>query len=58
MIDGFSFAENDRISVGDGVNLFFEQARDDLLIRGDGIETRLLDVDKGEFLAAELIILA
>ena len=58
VIDGFSFAENDRISVGDGVNLFFEQARDDLLIRGDGIETRLLDVDKGEFLAAELIILA
>ena len=58
VIDGFSFAENDRISVGDGVNLFFEQARDDLVIRGDGIETRLLDVGKGEFLAAELIILA
>ena len=55
MIDGFSFAENDRISVADGVELSFKQVGDDLLITADGIHTTLKDVDKGEFLAADVI---
>ncbi|KZR67931.1 calcium-binding protein [Prochlorococcus sp. MIT 1303] len=55
VIDGFSFAENDRISVADGVDLSFKQVGDDLLLTADGIHTTLLDVDKGEFLAADVI---
>ena len=55
MIIGFSFAENDRISVGDGVVLSMTQVGDDLLLTADGIHTTLLDVDKGEFLAADVI---
>ncbi|WP_236069635.1 calcium-binding protein [Prochlorococcus marinus] len=51
----FSFAENDRISVGDGVLCSLRQAGDDLSIRADGIHTTLLDVDKDEFLAADVI---
>ena len=52
---GFSFAEADRISVGDRVDLCFKQVGDDLLITADGIHTILLDVDKDEFLAADCI---
>jgi len=56
VIIGFSFAENDRISVEDGVDhLSFRQVGDDLLITADGIHTTLLDVDKDEFLAADVI---
>ena len=52
---GFSFAEYDRISVADGVELSFEQVGDDLSLTADGIHTTLRDVDKGEFLAADVI---
>ena len=52
---GFSFAEADRISVGDRVDLSLKQVGDDLLITADGIHTILLDVDKDEFLAADCI---
>ena len=31
------------------------QVGDDLLLTADGIHTTLLDVDKGEFLAADVI---
>ena len=55
MIIGFSFAENDRISVGNGVELSMTQVGDDLLLIADGIHTTLLDVDKDEFLAADCI---
>ena len=55
VIIGFSVAENDRISVADGVELSLTQVGDDLLLRADGIHTTLLDVDKGEFLAADVI---
>ena len=55
VIDGFSFAENDRISVGDGVQLSWTQVGDDLLLTTDGIHTTLLDVDKDKFLAADCI---
>ncbi len=55
LIDGFSFAESDRISVGDGVELFLTQAGDDLLLTADGIHTTFLDIDKDEFLAADVI---
>ena len=55
MIIAFSFAENDRISVADGDELSFKQVGDDLLITADGIHTTLKDVDKGEFLAADVI---
>ena len=52
---GFSSAENDRISVGDGVELSLTQAGDDLLLTADGIHTTLLDVDKVEFFVADVI---
>ena len=55
VIDSFSFAENDRICVGDGALLSMRQAGDDLLITAVGIHTTLLDVDKDEFLAADCI---
>ncbi len=55
MTIAFSFAENDRISVADGVELFLTQVGDGLLLTGDGIHTSLLDVDKDEFLAADVI---
>ena len=55
MIIAFSFAENDRISVADGVELSLTQVGDDLLLTGDETHTTLLDVDKGEFLAADVI---
>ena len=51
----FSIAENDRISVADGVELSLTQVGDDLLITADGIHTTLKDVDKGEFLATDVI---
>ena len=37
------------------MDLSFKQVGDDLLIKADGIHTTLLDVDKGEFLAADVI---
>ncbi|MEC7738257.1 MAG: hypothetical protein VYE46_05200 [Cyanobacteriota bacterium] len=52
---GFSFAENDRICVADGVQLSMTQVGDDLSLTADGIHTTLVDVDKGEFLAADVI---
>ena len=52
---GFSFAEKDQISVGDGVELSLTQVGDDLLLRADGIHTTLLDVDKVEFFVADVI---
>ena len=55
VIIAFSFAENNRNSVADGVELSFKQVGDDLLITTDGIQTTLKDVDKGEFLAADVI---
>ena len=55
MIIGFSVAENDRISVADGVELSLTQAGDDLLLIADGIHTTLLDVDKVEFLADDVV---
>ena len=54
-IEGFSVDENDGISVKDGVDLSFKQIGDDLLLTADGIYTTLLDVDKDEFLAADVI---
>ncbi|WP_369818690.1 calcium-binding protein, partial [Prochlorococcus sp. MIT 1303] len=44
VIIGFSFAENDRISVANGVELSLTQVGDDLLLTADGIHTTLLDV--------------
>ena len=38
-----------------GVELSLTQVRDDLLLTADGIQTTLKDVDKGEFLAANVI---
>ncbi|KZR71271.1 hypothetical protein PMIT1318_02414 [Prochlorococcus marinus str. MIT 1318] len=56
MIITISFAENDRISVANGVELSFKQVGDDLLLlTADGIHTTLKDVDKCEFLAADVI---
>ncbi|KZR64516.1 calcium-binding protein [Prochlorococcus sp. MIT 1303] len=55
VIIGFSFAENDRIYVGNGVELSLTQVGDDLLLTADGIHTTLLDVGKVEFLAADCI---
>ena len=52
---GFSFAENDRISVGDGVELSLKQVGDDLLLTADGIRTTFLDVDKVEFFVADVV---
>ncbi len=55
MIIAFSIAEYDRICVADGVELSLTQVGDDLLITADGIHTTLLDVDKGDFLADDVI---
>ena len=55
MIIVFSFTENNCICLADGVELSLTQAGDDLLITADGIHTTLKDVDKGEFLAADVI---
>ena len=66
-IIGFSFAENDQISVNHGADVSLKQVGDNLLITGEyvdnedllnravGIHTTLLDVDKNEFLAANAI---
>ena len=55
MIVGFSFSKKDGIAVGDGVELSLTQVGDDLLLTADSIHTTLLDVDKVEFLAADVI---
>ena len=51
----FSFAEDDRISVGDGVELSLAQVGDDLLLTTDGIHTTFLDVDKVEFFVDDVV---
>ena len=66
-IIGFSFAENDQISVNHGVDISLKQVGDNLLITGEyydkeellnravSIHTTLLDVEKDEFLLANVI---
>ncbi|ABM78671.1 calcium-binding protein [Prochlorococcus marinus] len=57
VIIGFSFAENDRISVGGLARkpIFATQVGDDLLLKGNGVHTTLLDVDRVEFFVADVI---
>ena len=55
VIIAFSFAENDRISVADGVELSLTQVGDDLLLTGNGVHTTLLDVDRVEFFVADVV---
>ena len=66
-IIGFSFAENDQISVNHGADISLKQVGDNLLITGEyydkeellnravSIHTTLLDVEKDEFLLANVI---
>ncbi|ABM76963.1 hypothetical protein [Prochlorococcus marinus] len=55
VIGSFSLTSNDGISFSNGMELSFKQVGDGLLLTADGIHVTLLDVDKEEFLAADVI---
>ena len=54
-IVGFSFDANDGVFVDVQVELTFKQAGDHLLITAKGIHSTMQDIDKAEFISADVI---